>query len=130
MLLVEDELQLRELLVHVLSDKGYNVISAANGPEALQKASEHSGKIDLLVTDVIMPEMRGQDLAEELVKRSPGLLVMYMSGYTDNALVHSGALPGGTNFLQKPFTPDLVLRRVRQVLDEATQARRVQRKAM
>ena len=121
-LLVEDEAQLRELLAHVLRDQGYRIITAANGPEALEKVLPAIGApalVDLLVTDVILPEMRGQTLAERLVERSPEMAVIYMSGYTDNALVHSGALPGAapSNFLQKPFTPDHVLRLVREVLD-------------
>ncbi len=119
LLLVEDEVQLRELLVHVLSNQGYKVISAGNGPDALRKLKEFPGPLDLLLTDVIMPEMRGQDLAEKLLQQSPGLAVIYMSGYTDNALVHNGSFPGAApnNFLQKPFTPDRVLRLVREVLD-------------
>ena len=70
-----------------------------------------------------MPEMRGHHLADELRKRYPEMRVIYMSGYTDNALVHSGSLPEGTVFLQKPFTPDIVLRRVREVLDGAAAQR-------
>ncbi len=116
LLLVEDEAGLRELLARVLAEKGYKVLAASNGPEALRLARDRN--IDLLLTDVVMPHMRGQQLAEELSVRQPNLAVIYMSGYTDNALMHSGALPPGTTFLQKPFTPDVVLRRVREVLNE------------
>ncbi len=124
-LLVEDEARLRELIEHVLSDKGYHVVAAANGPEALRILATHTSSIDLMLTDVVMPAMRGQELAEQLRERYPNMAVIYMSGYTDNALMHSGALPEGTAFLQKPFTPDVVLRRIRDVLDEVpAQARR------
>jgi PAS domain S-box-containing protein len=118
-LLVEDEDRLRELLTHVLQEHGYRVISAANGKSALQAVEANDGGIDLLLTDVIMPEMRGQELAERLMRNHPKLAVLYMSGYTDNALIHSGALATGTAFIQKPFTPDIVLHRIREFLDQS-----------
>ncbi len=127
-LLVEDEAGLRELLAHVLRDKGYRVLEAGSGPEALRAAAAYHDPIHLLLTDVILPEMRGQQLADQLTRRYPGLTVMYMSGYTDNALMHGGTLPEGTKFLQKPFTPDVVLRKIREVLDEAA-TRQTRRKA-
>ncbi|MFB3815664.1 MAG: PAS domain S-box protein [Terriglobales bacterium] len=123
-LLVEDEEGLRELLARVLRDKGYKVLAASNGPEALRLVQEHDSHIELLLTDVVMPDMRGQQLAAELISSKPDLAVIYMSGYTDNALTHAGSLPPGTTFLQKPFTPEVVLRRVREVLDEAAAQRR------
>ncbi len=129
-LLVEDETGLRELLTHVLENQGYKVISAARGPDALREVAQYEGAIHLLLTDVIMPDMRGQELAEQLQRRYADMSVIYMSGYTDNALIHSGSMPPGTRFLQKPFTPDVVLRRVREVLDEATQRGQRQRKAV
>jgi PAS domain S-box-containing protein len=129
LLLVEDEGRLRDLLAHVLRDQGYKVLAAENGPAALQLIAGQK-RIDLLLTDVVMPEMRGQVLAAKLLKRFPDMLVVYMSGYTDNALVHSGSLAPGTTFLQKPFTPDLVLRRIREVLDEAAERRRSRRRAV
>jgi PAS domain S-box-containing protein len=128
LLLVEDEGRLRDLLAHVLRDQGYKVLAAENGPAALQLIAGQK-RIDLLLTDVVMPEMRGQVLAAKLLKRFPDMLVVYMSGYTDNALVHSGSLAPGTTFLQKPFTPDLVLRRIREVLDEVAERRRSRRRA-
>ncbi len=129
-LLVEDEAGVRNLLTQVLEDKGYKVLAAANGPEALRLDRTFDGRIDLLLTDVIMPEMRGPQLGAELLARHPGMLVMYMSGYTDNALMHSGSLPDGTMFLQKPFTPDVVLRRVREVLDKTASEPRTERRVV
>ena len=128
-LLVEDETGLRELLAHVLRDKGYHVLEAGSGPEAFRAVAGHQGPIHLVLTDVILPEMRGQQVAEEISRRYPDTAIMYMSGYTDNALMHGGSLPEGTKFLQKPFTPDVVLRRIREILDEAA-ARQPRRKAV
>jgi CheY-like chemotaxis protein len=116
-LLVEDETGLRSLLVQVLREAGYKVLVAANGPEALEFLEKGEHEIDLLLTDVVMPEMRGQVLAERLRKKYSEMATMFMSGYTDNALIHNGTLPAGTVFLQKPFTPDVMLQRVRQTLD-------------
>jgi PAS domain S-box-containing protein len=129
-LLVEDESRLRELLMHVLHDRGYKVLSAGDGAEALLIAGRHAAPIDLLVTDVVMPGMRGQVLAEKLTGQRPDLAVLYMSGYTDNALAHNGEMLQGAAFLQKPFTPDRVLRAVRRVLDENRERRRTRRRAV
>jgi two-component system, cell cycle sensor histidine kinase and response regulator CckA len=119
-LLVEDQEHLRELLVNVLRTKGYKVLSASNGADALQLVRTESTLPVLLLTDVIMPGMRGPQLAAELSRRYPDLRILYMSGFTDNALMHSGSLPESTLFLQKPFTPELLFRRVREVLDESS----------
>jgi DNA-binding response OmpR family regulator len=116
-LLAEDEARLCELLTDVLRDHGYKVLTARDGAEALRMARQQGGLIDLLVTDVVMPGMRGQVLAKELLRRNSSMAVIYMSGYTDNALVHHDAIPKGVAFLQKPFTPEVLLRRVREVLD-------------
>ncbi len=118
-LLVEDEEHLRVLLADVLEEKGYKVLSAANGPEAMRMV-EQNGAVDVLLTDVIMPQMRGQQLAQWLTARHPETVVVFMSGYTDNALIHAGALEGTAMLLQKPFTPDFVLRKLRQVLDTSS----------
>jgi len=117
-MLVEDEDALREVLVKVLKASGYHVLSSGRGPDALAFARLHSNPIHLLISDVILPEMRGPELAEELLRLHPEVRVLYMSGFTDNALVHSGSLPQRTLFLQKPFTPDVLLRRIRDILDE------------
>ena len=92
-------------------------MEAQNGREALQISAQHAGAIELLLTDVVMPELSGRELAECLAARRPTMLVVFMSGYTDTAVVHHGVLEPGTIFLQKPFTPDALARKVRQVLD-------------
>ncbi|MGH7538528.1 MAG: response regulator [Gemmatimonadales bacterium] len=87
-------------------------------------ASEHDGPIHLLVTDVIMPEMSGRQLADRMKDRHPGLKVLFVSGYTDDAIVRHGILEPGISFLQKPFTPEALARKVREVLDATTVASR------
>jgi PAS domain S-box-containing protein len=115
-LLVEDEASMRKLLVEVLQHKGYNVLAAEDGARALEISRKYTGIIHLLITDVVMPAMRGEQLAEQLKQERPETRVMFMSGYTDKALAHSGVLQEDTILLQKPFTPDVLLRRVRQLL--------------
>ncbi len=116
-LVVEDEETVRELAVHTLRDKGYTVLEAQNGQEALTCYEHYEGKIDLLLTDVVMPEMGGYDLASHLKPQRPDTKVLYISGYTENAIVHDGILAPGTAFLAKPFRPESLLRKVRQVLE-------------
>lgn len=117
-LLVEDEPGVRGLTGRVLSRQGYRVLEASNGEEALRVAREHAGEpIDLLVTDVVMPLMGGKTLAERLKAMHPGIRVLYMSGYTDNVVVHHGILDRGVAFLQKPFGPEALARKVREMLD-------------
>jgi len=115
-LVVEDESELRELTTEVLGIAGYSVLSAGSPSEALEIARRHPGPIHLLLTDVVMPEMSGRDLADRLVPARPGMKVLYMSGYTDDAIVHHGVLDPGTVLLQKPFTPDGLTRMVGDVL--------------
>jgi PAS domain S-box-containing protein len=129
-LLVEDQEALRELLAHVLRDKGYQVLSANGGPDALQQMAKQNSPVHLLLTDVIMPEMRGHIVAEALADRYPNMRVIYMSGHTDNALIHSGSLPEDMVFLQKPFTPDAMLRLIREVLDKAVDRESDKRRAV
>lgn len=117
-LLVEDEEALRNLLVDILADEGYIILPAASGTEALEICAAHAEPIHLLVTDVVMPGMGGRQLVENLTATRPAMKILYMSGYTDNAIVHHGVLDAGTAFLQKPFTPVSVLRKVREVLDQ------------
>ena len=116
-LVVEDAEAVREFAARVLRELGYTVLTATNGAEALQVAEGYGGPIHLLLTDVVMPGMNGQALQERLAERRPGLKVLYMSGYTENAIVLRGVLKPGTSYIQKPFTPSDLARRVRQVLD-------------
>ncbi len=116
-LLAEDEDTVRELLQEVLQNQGYSVLAASHGPEALELALNRSEPIDLLVTDLVMPHMNGRDLAERCTAAHPEMKVLYMSGYTDNTLVPGGTLTTGMEFIQKPFSPDDLARRIRQVLD-------------
>jgi PAS domain S-box-containing protein len=118
-LLVEDEEMVRDLARRVLLNGGYTVFDASDGQEAIQLCQNLSHPIDLLVTDVIMPgEISGRQLAEKLMALQPRIKVIYISGYTDDAIVHHGVLQSGRVFLQKPFTADALLNAVRQVLDE------------
>jgi DNA-binding response OmpR family regulator len=115
-LLVEDEEAVRDLVREVLAMQGYRVLEAATAAEALAIGEKHDGVIHLLVSDVVMPGMSGKELAERLAADRPGLRVLYMSGYTDTAIVHHGVLAPGTAFLQKPFTPAVLARRVGEIL--------------
>jgi PAS domain S-box-containing protein len=117
-LLVEDEKSLREMIHEILEEGGYTVLEGGSPEEALAAARSHPGPIHLMLTDVVMPRMGGRDLAAEMAAVRPDLRVLYMSGYTDNAIVHHGVLDAGTHFLQKPFTADALLRKARAVLDE------------
>jgi PAS domain S-box-containing protein len=116
-LVVEDEEAVRILVRRVLESSGYHVLEARHGAEALLICDEHKDPIQMLMTDVIMPEMSGRQLADRLSAQRPEMKILYMSGYTDNAISHHGILEPGTNFLQKPFTPVNVLHKVRSVLD-------------
>ena len=121
-LVVEDDAVLRDVVQRSLGAAGYTVLAAAGGEEALRLAGVHSGPIHLLLTDVVMPSMSGRAVAEELVRERPTLDVLYMSGYTGDALGHHGVLEAGTHFLAKPFTPSDLTRRVREVLDSGSTA--------
>ena len=115
-LLVEDDEPLRTLAREILSIQGYTVLDAISPSEALRLADVHPGPIHLLVTDVVMPQMNGRQVADHLLAARPGLKVLFMSGYTDAAIVEHGVLEPGTHFLQKPFTPDGLSRKVREAL--------------
>ncbi len=116
-LLVEDEQQVREVASAILRKHGYNILETSDGGHALLVASDRSARIDLLLTDVIMPRMGGRKLAENLGQERPDMKILFVSGYTDDAILHHGVLEAGVAFLQKPFTPLALLRKVRDVLD-------------
>jgi len=121
-LLVEDADALRKLAHMFLKGNGYQVLVAANGSEAIEIARQHVGPIHLLLTDVVMPGINGRVLAERLAPSHPGMAVLYMSGYTDSFIAGHGVLEAGTHLLHKPFTEEILTRRVRGVLDSKKDA--------
>jgi PAS domain S-box-containing protein len=117
-LLVEDEPSVRDLAARILRDRGYQVYEALDGKDAFNMARKHPERnFHLLLTDVVMPGMSGKELSDRLILLIPDLKVLFISGYTDNAIVHHGVLMEGVEFLQKPFTPEALTRKVREVLD-------------
>ena len=115
-LLVEDEESVRQLVRDTLASKGYHVIEAANGEAGLKISHEHRGNIEVLITDVVMPGMGGRELAKRVAAERPAIKVLFLSGYTEDAIIHEGVLEPGTAFLQKPFTLQMLSRKVREVL--------------
>ena len=118
-LLADDEAPILKVARRILENAGYRVIVAADGAEALKVAAAHRGSIELLVTDMVMPHVGGRQLADKLRAERPGLRVLYLSGYTDTAAARQGLMEPGAEFLQKPFSTDSLVRRVREVLDAA-----------
>jgi two-component system, cell cycle sensor histidine kinase and response regulator CckA len=116
-LLAEDAAPLRKLAQSFLEAGGFRVFSAGSGEEALEVAANYGGTFDLLLTDVVMPGINGRVLAEQLLPREPGMKVLYMSGYTDSFIAGHGVLEAGTHLLHKPFTEEVLIRKVREVLD-------------
>jgi CheY-like chemotaxis protein len=115
-LMVEDEDWIREVAKRILTRRGYTVLAAANGPEALQLAASYAGQIDLLMTDVIMPRMLGKEVAQRIMAARPNVRVMFMSGYAEPVLDSNGNLPDGMILLEKPFTEQQLLAKVRHAL--------------
>ena len=115
-LLVEDEESVRQLVRDTLESKGYKIVDAENGEAGIAAAARHNGKIDLVITDVVMPGMGGREMAQQILKTHPGTKVLYLSGYTEDAVLSEGGLDNATAFLQKPFTLQNLSRKVREVL--------------
>jgi CheY-like chemotaxis protein len=117
-LLVEDNKQVSNIVREILHRQGYTVLLAKNGKEAFKTLGSHNGTVHLLLTDVIMPDINGKELFIKLVQEYPALKVLYMSGYTNNVIVHHGVLDDGVQFIQKPFTTQALSIKVREVLDK------------
>jgi CheY-like chemotaxis protein len=115
-LLVEDQQEVRKVVRETLQRRGYNVLEAVGGDAALALLGSEAGPIHLLLTDVVMPHMSGRELADAITKHDRSIRVLYTSGYTDDAIVRHGVLDAGIAFIQKPFTPEQLLGRVRDVL--------------
>jgi two-component system, cell cycle sensor histidine kinase and response regulator CckA len=115
-LLVEDEESVRQLVLDTLESKGYKMMDAANGESGIQAAAGHEGKIDLVITDVVMPGMGGREMAEQILKARPETKILYLSGYAEDAVLSEGGSDNGAAFLQKPFTLQNLSRKVRDVL--------------
>jgi two-component system, cell cycle sensor histidine kinase and response regulator CckA len=113
---VEDEEAVRRLTCRILTREGYSVLEAPDGARAIDTWHDHSGEIDLLLTDVVMPGMSGPALAQRLIGQHPSLRVLYMSGYAEEAIERQGSLPAGGDLLDKPFTADQLARRVRAAI--------------
>jgi CheY-like chemotaxis protein len=122
-LLAEDEEAVRSLVRGVLESTGYQVLETKGANDALEVGQRHKEHIHLLLTDVVMPQMSGAELAKHLLRLHPEMKVLYMSGYADRALVHNDLLDPSTAFVQKPFTPDALARKVREVLDSVRASR-------
>ncbi|SRR5579871_5045443 len=118
-LLVEDDAQVRDLAAAILTSCGYIVLSANSARTVISECEQHDGDIHLLLTDVVMPGSGGREIAKQVLARRPSTKVLYMSGYTTNAIIHHGVLDPGTHFLQKPFTPATLAAKVREVLDSS-----------
>jgi len=116
-LVLEDEATVRKLVQAILAQHGYTILVAGTPEEALRYCEAHNGPIDLLVTDVVMPKMNGRQVVYQALRHRPALKVLYMSGYTSDAIAHHGVLDSGVAFLHKPFSAESLVQKVRDVLD-------------
>jgi CheY-like chemotaxis protein len=121
-LVVEDDKTLREVICKGLKKFGYGVLEAANGGEALLICEKRKGPIDLILTDVVLPQMSGRELVERLEAMRPGIKVLYMSGYTENAIVNNGILKENVGFLQKPFKVNILVLKIREIMSACQSA--------
>jgi DNA-binding NtrC family response regulator len=117
-LFVEDDKEVSDFACTALNDFGYQVYTALHGIDALELIKAKNIKIDLLVTDLVMPDMDGRELSEKIKEKSPDIDVLFVSGYANNHIVHSGGLEKDINFLQKPFSVHSLLQKVREILDK------------
>ena len=116
-LIIEDSEGVRKMTCTALKRRGYQIYEAKDGEEALQKITNFEGTMDLLITDVVLPKMNGKELADKIKKLKPDIKIIFMSGYTDETIVHQGILEAGIEFIQKPFSPNKFAEKVRQILD-------------
>jgi CheY-like chemotaxis protein len=121
-LVIEDEADLRSMIVRALARRDYHVLEARTGEEALELVEKQKAEVQLLITDIVMPGMRGTEAAQRLASLLPDLKILYMSGYTDNAMFHQKLLEAGTIFLQKPFSVSALEERVQKALDGKSKA--------
>ena len=117
-LVVEDNHEVRKVTGRILRMQGYRVLEASNGGDSFSISKQHEGPIHLMITDVVMPEMNGPQLAKHLISQHPEMKVLYMSGYVKNFISHQGILGKEMNYIQKPFTVDELVKKVRGVLDK------------
>jgi len=115
-LLAEDDATIRRMIQLTMESEGYTILAATNGQEAIEISSSYEGDIHLLLTDVIMPKLNGQELANTVQQSRPEMEVIFMSGYTDDAISHHGVLEPGVHFIQKPITPSILAKKLREVL--------------
>ena len=120
MLLVEDEESVRGLLAYMLQSRGYRVLQAASGAEALPVFETHAAEIDLVLTDIVMPGMSGVELAARLRRMRPETPIVFMSGYSGEVLTRTGPLPEGMSFLPKPLRPEVLAAKLREALDRSS----------
>ena len=121
-LVVEDENSVRYIMARTLRECGYTVLEAAGGPQALEILQEQSAPVNLIIADVVMPQMSGRELAERVLERWPDVPTLFTSGYTGLFVVQRGLLDEGQEFIQKPIAPDMLAKRVREMLDKSARA--------